>query len=79
MKTKTLVLLVPILAVMLTVLAVALSLCFVDTAYASDGFEATTSAALEVTQIVGIAIGCALAVGLIGTTVVNMVPPPSTV
>ena len=66
MKTKTLVLLVPILAVMLTVLAVALSLCFSDTAYASDGFEVTTSAALEVAQIVGIAIGGALAVGLIG-------------
>ena len=66
MKTKTLVLLVPILAVMLTVLAVALSLCFADTAYASEGFEVTTGAALEVTQIVGIAIGGALAVGLIG-------------
>ena len=66
MKTMTLVLLVPILAVMLTVLAVALSLCFADTAYASDGIEVTTSAALEVAQIVGIAIGGALAVGLIG-------------
>ena len=66
MKTKTLVLLVPILAVMLTVLAVALSLCFADTAYASDGMEVAISAGLETIQIVGIAIGVGLAVGLVG-------------
>ena len=66
MKTKTLVLLVPILAVMLTVLAVALSLCFADTAYASDGMEVAIGAGLETIQIVGIAIGVGLAVGLIG-------------
>ena len=69
MKTKTLILIVPILAVMLTVLAVALSLTLtVDTAYASDGVQSgfnSTIAALEIAQIVGIAIGCAIAGGLI--------------
>jgi|GEM_PF-1799819 len=69
MKTKTLILIVPILALMLTVLAVALSLTFaVDTAYASDGSQSgfnTTIAALEIAQIVGIAIGCAIAAGLV--------------
>ena len=72
MKTKTLILIVPILAVMLTVLAVALSLTLtVDTAYASDGFAATTSVALEIPKIVGIAIGAALAGGLIIVGVVS--------
>ena len=72
MKTKTLILIVPILAVMLTVLAVALSLTLtVDTAYASDGFAVTTSVALEIPKIVGIAIGAALAGGLIIVGVVS--------